>query len=128
MIKLIRNAIVYLLFSSVLLTGCTDAKHMIFTGKSNHWKADYQVTVTDKYSETSTLTIHYVGEKPIPKKAKYSVEDATGGTKGESSLTNGILQAGGHSCKGCAVVDKNEKMKTTITWNGKSESLILKRK
>lgn len=101
---------------------------MIFTGKSKHWRVDYDVTVTGQDSETSNLTIHYIGEKPMPKKAKYSVEGATGKSKGEGSLTKGILQGGGHSCEGCAVVQENEMMKTTITWNGKSESFFLKNK
>jgi hypothetical protein len=77
-------------------------------------------------SESTNLTIKYIGKKPTPKEINYVVEGVSGGSEGEGSLNNGVLKIGGHSCSGCAFTQENEKLNATITWNDTSETLILK--
>ncbi|MBT2697168.1 hypothetical protein J7E79_07050 [Bacillus sp. ISL-40] len=123
---MIKKALMLFLFSSVLLTACSESKLMNFIGESENWQVNYEVNLLDKDSESTNLTIKYIGGKPIPKRIKYVVESVSGKSEGEDSLNNGVLKIGGHSCSGCAVTQENEEMKATITWNDKSDTLILK--
>ena len=115
----------FFLVSAVLLTACSESKLINFVGKSENWQVKYSVTVFDEKSESSKVTIRYIGEKPVPKKIKYTVETATGKTEGETPIEDGVLVTGEDSCRGCSVTQPNEKITATITWNHKSESFIL---
>ncbi|CRK84632.1 hypothetical protein [Neobacillus massiliamazoniensis] len=123
---MIKRALMLLLISSILLTACSDSKVINFEGKSDNWQVIYSVNLLDKNSESSKVTIKYIGVKPIPKKIKYSVETATGNTSGETHLKNGVLVTGESSCSGCSVTQENEKITATITWKDESETIILK--
>ncbi|MBT2738596.1 hypothetical protein [Bacillus sp. ISL-7] len=117
-----------LMFSliSVLLTACSEDKLMNFVGVSKNWQVKYSVNVFDEKSESSKVTIRYIGEKPVPKKIKYTVETATGKTGGETTIENGVLVTGEDSCSGCSITQENEKISATITWNDKTETVNLK--
>lgn len=123
---MIKKALMLFLFCSVLLTACSESKLMNFVGESENWQVNYEVNVLDEDSESTNITIKYIGEKPIPKEIIYVVEGVSGKSEGEGSLNNGVLEIGGHSCSGCAVIQENEKLNATITWNDTSETLILK--
>ncbi|ULT59484.1 hypothetical protein L1999_13575 [Neobacillus drentensis] len=123
---MIKKALMLFLFFTFLLTACSDSKLMNFVGESKNWQVKYTVNVFAEKSESSKVTIRYIGEKPVPKKIKYTVETATGNTGGETPLKNGVLVTGEDSCSGCSVTQKNEKITATITWNDESETIILK--
>lgn len=131
---MIKKALMLFLFCSVLLTACSESKLMNFVGESENWQVNYEVNVLDEDSESTNITIKYIGEKPIPKEIIYVVEGVSGksegegslNSEGEGSLNNGVLEIGGHSCSGCAVIQENGKLNATITWNDTSETLILK--
>jgi hypothetical protein len=114
------------LISSVLLTACSESKLMNFTGKSENWQLNYQVNVLDEDSESTNLTIKYIGKKPTPREIHYVVEGVFGKSEGNVTLNNEELKIGGDSCSGCAVTQEKEKIKANITWNHQSETLILK--
>ncbi|WP_043932774.1 hypothetical protein [Bacillus sp. EB01] len=99
---------------------------MKFAGESENWQVIYEVNILDQDSESTNLIVKYIGAKPIPQKIKYVVEGLSGKSAGEDSLNNGVLKIGGHSCNGCAVTQENEEKKATITWNDKSDIIILK--
>jgi hypothetical protein len=123
---MIKKALMLFLFSSVLLTACSESKLMNFVDESENWQVNYEVKVLDEDSESTNLTIKYIGEKPTPKEINYVVEGVSGKSEGEGSLDKGVLEIGGHSCSGCAVTQENEKLNATLTWNDTSETLILK--
>jgi hypothetical protein len=122
---MVKKALMLLLISSILLTACSNSKVMNFEGESDNWQVIYLVNSLEKNSESSKVTIKYIGIKPIPTRIKYDVETATGNSGGESPLKNGALITGASSCNGCAVTQKNEKITATISWNNKSDTLIL---
>ncbi|PFN98139.1 hypothetical protein COJ85_21715 [Bacillus sp. AFS076308] len=123
---MIKRTLKLFLFSTILLTACSDSKLMNFVGESQNWQVNYEVNVLDEDSEITNLTIKYIGQKATPKEINYVVESVSGKSAGNDSLNNGVLKIGGHSCSGCAVTQENEKITATITWNDKTESLILK--
>src|SRR3954470_2138822 len=127
-VVIIKRTLMFFLVSVVLLTACSESKLINFVGKSENWQVKYSVTVFDEKSESSKVTIRYIGEKPVPKKIKYNVETATGKTGGETPIENGVLATGEDSCSGCSVTQQNEKITATITWNHKSETFILENK
>lgn len=125
MIVMIKKIIILALLSFGFLAACS-SKYMDFIGENNNWKVNYQVSAIDGDSESTTLTIQYIGKEPIPKEIKYTIESLTGKLEGEDSLNKGVLKTNGHFCKGCSVTQENEKIKATIMWNGKTESINLK--
>lgn len=123
---MIKKALILFLISFVLLTACSKSKLINFVGESDNWHVNYEVNLLDVDRESTNVTIKYIGENPAPKEIKYVIEDVSGEMRGEDSLDNGVLKAAGHSCSGCEVTQENEKINATITWNGKSETFILK--
>jgi hypothetical protein len=88
-----------LLFSSVLLTVCSASKLMNFVGESENWQVNYEVNVLDEDSESTNITINYIGENPTPKAINYVLEGVTGQSEGEVSVNNGVSNIGGLNLK-----------------------------
>ncbi|MFF2450565.1 hypothetical protein ACFVSW_26325 [Neobacillus sp. NPDC058068] len=125
---MIKKVFVIFLFSSLILMACSKTKVMNFTGESENWYVDYEVKVFDENSESTHFTIKYKGKDPKPQKIKYNIEYGSGKTDGTDNLNNGELNLGGHSCSGCAVIQEDDVMEVTITWNGELETFNLKNK
>ena len=123
---MIKKVLMLFPILSVFLTACSDSKLMNFTGKSENWLLNYQVNVLDEDTESTNLTIKYIGKNPTPREIHYVVEGVSGKSEGNVTLDNEDLKIGGHSCSGCAVTQEKEKIKANITWNHQSETLILK--
>ncbi|QQZ09928.1 hypothetical protein [Heyndrickxia vini] len=126
---MIKKFLVIILFFSLFLTACSKIKVINFVGKSSNWDINYGVTVLDEDSESTNITIKYIGKDPIPKKITYSIETVSGKSSGNEPLTeSGVLKGSGGGCDGCSVVQENEEINAIITWNGKSETFKLKNK
>ncbi|HZH62049.1 MAG TPA: hypothetical protein VEY70_21285 [Metabacillus sp.] len=123
---MIKKVLMLLLFSSALLTACSESELINFVGESENWQVNYEVNVQGEDSESTNLTIKYKGKNPVPEEINYVVEGVSGGSEGEAALNNRVLEIGGHSCSGCAVTTENENFNATIMWNDTSETIILK--
>ncbi|RJS59376.1 hypothetical protein [Bacillus sp. PK3_68] len=69
---------------------------MNFTGETITWRVNYKVNVLDTDSKSTSLTIQYMGEKPVPEEITYAVESLHGKLEGEDSLCKGLLKVTGH--------------------------------
>ena len=108
------------------MSGCTDADRLNFAGESENWNVFYTVDVMDPTSEQTTGSIKYVGENDAPEDINYRINSISCGREGTMrNLEEGIASLGSGFCEGCTVVQKDSEIQVTITWNGKSEELIL---
>jgi hypothetical protein len=123
-----KKILILMLFTTSILASCGEPKDLHFSGKSDHWSVQYEANVYEKDSESTKYTIRYIGDKPVPKEINYKIDRTLGSKSGNEPLDqNGVIEHSGDLCSGCAVTQENEEMQATIKWDGKSESISLKK-
>ncbi|MGE7110126.1 hypothetical protein [Lysinibacillus sp. NPDC047702] len=114
-IKRVRLWIIF--FIVTLLSACA-GETFIFSGESDNWNVKYEVMKGDSCQSTSG-TIKFIGNEPIPEKVEYSYDKASGvaplDEHGVFVLPNG-----------CTYETENSEIEITLTWDNQSETIPLK--
>ncbi|WP_430787456.1 hypothetical protein VBD025_16505 [Virgibacillus flavescens] len=101
------------------------ATQLTFTGKSKHWSVTYNSYLYSKTSELSEYTIQYIGDAPTPKYVDYQIGSTSVNNRTNTSVDKFPMTRPGGGCSECAVTSKDDQIKATIEWDGKSESFTL---
>lgn len=122
-----KTLILFLLLIFVLLVGC-ERKTLTFKGESTNWIGTYKSTI-DGDNEDGAYVVKYKGENPEKIKVLNIVinggeTDFNGDGKAldqhkEISLPN--------RCTDCLTTRDDKKMKIDIKWDGKEETITLKK-
>jgi hypothetical protein len=110
----------------MVLSGCMNGDRYDFSGSSENWEVSYVVKVSDGNKQSTTGTIKYIGEAPAPESIDYEIEAISGGTASTGvSIKDREASLGNDMCEGCAVIQKDEKLKAEINWEGQTENFLL---
>lgn len=118
--------IILLMVTLIVLSGCVDGDRYNFSGSSENWDVFYVVDIQNRDEQDETGTIKYIGEEPAPEEFNYRIEYTSGGSEGTGvKVIDGVANIGYGVCRGCAIIQEDEKIEVEITWNGQTETLIL---
>ncbi|MBT2583235.1 membrane lipoprotein lipid attachment site-containing protein [Planococcus sp. ISL-109] len=125
--------IIVLFTMAIILSGCTNGDRYNFSGNSDNWEVVYTVEVTDEIEQQTSGIIKYIGENKDPEAIDYKIEyknensNSTAGNSGEASpIKRGTAEFESTVCGNCAIIQKDEEIEAEITWNGQTETFLLK--
>lgn len=101
------------------------SKPITFAGHNDHWSVTYTAYIYSRNSEESEYTIDYIGEGSPPKNIDYQIGSTSLESSTNASRVNFPITRPGSGCSGCAITSKDDEIKTTIEWDGKSETFTL---
>lgn len=113
-------------FVFLTLIACSELKTLHFLGESDNWEINFIVDIYEKNSETSNLTIRYIGEDEAPDEINYKIKYGGGSSSvTRIKLDDGVLHTSGGSCSGCLTTNENHQVNITIEWDGNEENIEL---
>ncbi|WP_230501198.1 hypothetical protein [Sutcliffiella rhizosphaerae] len=106
----------------LLLTACTNSYS--FSGQSDNWKMEYQVTTPGNGVE-SKISILYTGSDEHPEHIYYSIEGMNSKREGDATYPEKGIEWTSMECYDCMPIPKDGEIEVTIEWDGKKEVLML---
>lgn len=112
----------------VVLTACSQeepTQTYDFKATNSEWESTYKVVQEPSVGQKQyELTIKYIGDGDLPKQVGYELaEEKIAGT-GELLVNNSITKR--NSCNECTLATEKDK-NLTLTYDGKQETLVLKK-
>lgn len=116
------------LFVILILSACLDnSKKYNFYGESDNWSVTYNTEVT-KEREFGEYIFKYIGKEPAPEVFVYKIENTALniGIAEDTFNQKDNVHIGNVECTGCKVyTTENDKIKATLEWDGKTETIKL---
>ncbi|MGG3889739.1 hypothetical protein [Metabacillus fastidiosus] len=135
--KLYKILSVVSMFSIFILSACSnDGERYNFYGKTDNWIVKYKTKISEE-REWTDYSVEYIGKENRPEKFVYNLKSSWFEFGSEESFKkNDKVYSGNIECTGppyneesCEVnIEKDEKMKATLEWDGKSEVIEMYRK
>jgi hypothetical protein len=123
-----RTLIALLFVLVFMLSACSNAKTLNFSGESDQWSADLKVTQTKDDYEKQEFKLSYKGEDlNSVGEFSYNVETNAGGfgSSGVKLDDNGILKAIDQGNPTNAKVIEESEVEVIVEWNDNSEVIKL---
>ncbi|MEK4485772.1 hypothetical protein MHH81_09235 [Psychrobacillus sp. FSL H8-0484] len=112
----------------ISLAACSEkGKVFTFQGEGENWRASYEIT-----DSNFSYTIFYIGKEKVPEMIDYNISHNYRGrnleVKNYPINEDGLIQSTTPDNNGDQLLQVDESITVTISWDGKEEELILPRK
>jgi hypothetical protein len=124
----IKKIIFVIVICSLFLAGCKSKNVIInYQGKSQNWNVAYKIDGNDK-AHNSYYTFKFTGNENKPEnEIRYLIDGPKEGEDGKFSIDKNNEYTDKMRITGGIPSESDRDIKVTIEWNGKTETVVVKR-